>query len=116
MSFVMHGGQILLDGRRIGWITKIGDKIVFVSPRRELPHKMRIYGGYGISETVLNWLKEHDVDEVHLRIGDRRILMVSVDLWLEKSIKNKFPPFEEQMFLQEKHFKESKRTLAELTP
>lgn len=111
----MHGGQILLDGRRIGWITKIGNKIVFVSPRRELPHRMRIYQGYGISEAVLKWLKEHDIDEVHIRIGEARILMVSIDLWLEKGIHGQFQNFEPQLFLQEKHFKESKRTLAELS-
>jgi hypothetical protein len=115
MTFEMNGNQVVLDGRRIGWITKtLEGKRVFRSPRKVDAHKMRIYDGWGISEELLQWLKENEFAEVQIQIGTMRTLIADVHLWLEKGIRAQYQNFEPQIFLQEKHFKEIRLTQGQL--
>jgi len=115
MSFEIVGNQLRLDGRRIGWITKLANgKRVFISPRSRARHYMRIFEGWGIAKKVLNFLQQNDFDQIHIRLHKAVVLMSELDDWLEYGINGQYHPFEAQVFLPEKYFRCKQTTLAEL--
>lgn len=123
MSFVLHGNQLHLDGRRIGWITRtMNGKRVYVSPRNRMGitktgkgHFMEIFQSYGIANSVLKFLERNQIDEVHLRIGKSETLISKVSDWREKGFLYHRPPYEEQIMLKEEDMTRKILTLAELT-
>ena len=111
----MHGGQILLDGKRIGWITSTADgKRIFISPRKRQDHYFRNLAGWALSKNVLNFLKSNDFAEIHLRIGLRETLISQMSDWTNYGIDIHYPPFEPQKVLPEKFFKKKWITLTQL--
>ena len=111
----MHGGQILLDGRRIGWITSTADgKRIFKSPRRRIPHFFRIFSGWGLSEQWLQYLEKNNFEEIHLQISDRETLVSQLKDWRIHGIPYQKSPFEEQIILPEKYFTKHMLSLSQL--
>lgn len=113
-GFVLHGNQLRLDGRRVGWITTIDKKRVFVSPRKRRTHYMRIFKGWGLSKAVLTYLKEREVDEIHLKVYKDQTLISPLQAWLEHGIVRQFRPFETQVFLPEKYMTQKRLTPSQI--
>lgn len=111
----MHGNQVRLDGRRIGWITRTMDeKRVFISPRNRPEHFFRIFKGWALSRDVLNFLEQNNFDEVHLRIGKRETLISSLSIWREHGIPYQKLPFEPQIVLPETFMTKKMLSLSEV--
>jgi len=113
--YEIKGNRVFMDGRMLGWFTRIDGRRVYVSPRQELPHKMRIYRGWGVSKELLEWLKEEGFEEVQLRVGKARVLSTTVQHYLDKGIPDQYQTFEVQLFLAESgNFKEHKLTIGQI--
>ena len=115
MSFEMKGNQLRLDGRRIGWITTSMDKKrIYVTARNRRNHFFRIHQGWGLAVAVLNFLKENNFAEVHIRIGKRVTLISNLEDWFSHGIKVHYEPYEEQLVLPEKHMRKHTLTLGQV--
>lgn len=114
-TYTQNGNQILVDGRKAGWITKLGDGTrIFVSPRDRAKHYFRIFEGWGISRALFTFLlKTVEVQEIHLKIGKFLILMSKMDDWEKHCIPYHKEPFEPQIVLPEKYFKRDQMTMAQ---
>lgn len=115
MTFELHGNQLRLDGRRIGWVTRLASgERVFISPRRRSVHYMRIYRGWGLSKQVLEFLQDNGFTQIQLRIHKRETLISNIEDWKEHGIEAQYHGFEKQVFLPEKWFKKRQLMLSEI--
>jgi hypothetical protein len=115
-KYEQKGSLILVDGRKAGWITRLGDETrVFVSPRDRAKHFFRIFAGWGISRALFNYLlKIVQVQEINLKIGTSLTLVSQMKTWEEHGIPYHKEPFEMQIILPEKYFTRRQLTLSEL--
>ena len=111
-----RGGQIWVDGRKVGWITRImSGKRVFVSPRDRAKHYFRIFAGWGLSRDLFTYLlKTVQIEEIHLKIGKALTLESEMKDWEEHATPYHKEPFEPQIILAERFFKKRQLTLSEL--
>lgn len=114
--YEQRGNQIFVDGRKVGWITKLGNKTrVFVSPRKRQQHYFRIFEGWGLSRDLFTYLlKVVEVQEIHLKIGKALTLTSQMLVWEQHSIPYHKEPYEPQIILPEKYFKSVQLTMAQL--
>lgn len=122
-EFIMHGNQLILDGRKIGWITRLANgKKIFVSPRNRMGkdhkgrgHYFNVFSGFGLAVSVFEFLKRNQFDEIHLKIGQAETLITSLDVWEKHGIPyQRKPLFEAQLILPEKHMTKVRKSLSEL--
>ena len=52
-------------GKKAGYITEKGNKKIYVSERSE-DNYFRMYGGFGISEEVIQLLKEKNIEDIYI--------------------------------------------------
>lgn len=100
--------QVRLGPRTIGWIFRIGGKLALRTLRNRKKHYMRVYEGWGLATTVLEFLKEGHFEMIQIQIGKTEFLNSDLELWFKHGIPKKFPGFEAQTFLPEKYM--TKRT------
>lgn len=115
MTFELLGNQVRLDGRRIGWVSRLQNgKKVFISPRKRGPHYFRIYRGFGIAKDVLDFLQRNLFDEIHLRFGKRETLVSSLENWFAHAIPYHKKGFEPQLILPKKYMEKKMLSLSEI--
>lgn len=115
-KYEQRGNLIFVDGRKAGWITKVGNNIrAFVSPRDRAKHYFRIFEGWGISRALFTYLlKTVQVQEIHLKVGKSLTLTSQMRSWEEHCIPYHKEPYEPQIVLPEKYFKKNQLTLSEM--
>lgn len=116
VSFELRGGQIHLDGRKIGYKTKLANgELTFVSPRKRSTHYFRIFKGWGISKEVLQYLKDEGFTRIHLRTSKIETLMSTLDAWFRHGIPYQREPYEPQVILPEIYFQKKLLTISDIS-
>ena len=114
-DFELKGNQVWIGDRRVGWITTTMDgKKVFVSARKK-SHYFRMFEGYAIARSVLEFLQRNQFDEIQLRFGKREMLVSSLHVWFKQGQPyHKKTEFEPQLVLNKKYMKRKVLMLSEV--